>query len=73
MDPADECDPYPPCPSTFCISVSEHFLAAYDVECTPEVKKEVVQCMGSFQDGVAEKCVEYFQRYLISNLTSCDC
>lgn len=54
-----------PYPSTFCISVSEHFLAAYDVECTPEVKKEVVQCMGSFQDGVAEKCVEYFQRYLI--------
>ncbi|XP_052062310.1 dynein axonemal heavy chain 5-like isoform X2 [Mytilus californianus] len=45
------------------IAVADHFLSKFDIECTAEIKKQVIHTMGIIHDGVAESCTDYFQRY----------
>ncbi|XP_042371916.1 dynein axonemal heavy chain 5-like, partial [Plectropomus leopardus] len=46
------------------VAVSHHFLSQYqDLRCSEDVRQSVVVTMGTFQDLVAEKCGEYFERF----------
>nr|XP_043900355.1 dynein axonemal heavy chain 8 isoform X2 [Solea senegalensis] len=46
------------------IAVSHHFLSQYqELCCSKDVKQSVEITMGTFQDLVAEKCGEYFERF----------
>lgn len=45
------------------VAVADHFLSSFNVVSTELIKKELVQCMGSVHDGVAEYCSQYFQKY----------
>ncbi|KAK6173326.1 hypothetical protein SNE40_016798 [Patella caerulea] len=45
------------------VAVSGHFLNNFPMECTEEIKKQVVNTMGVVHDNVAVVCVDYFQRF----------
>ena len=49
-------------PKDALIAVADHFLNNFDMDCTLEVKKQVIQNMGIVHDGVAECCGLYFER-----------
>ncbi|XP_066267666.1 dynein axonemal heavy chain 5-like [Branchiostoma lanceolatum] len=50
-------------PKDALIAVADYFLANFQIRCTDEVKNSVVNTMGKIHDLVAEKCVEYFERF----------
>ena len=49
-------------PKDALIAVADHYLSAFSIDCSAEVKKRLIHNMGTIHDGVAESCVEYFQR-----------
>jgi len=49
-------------PKDALIAVADYFLSKFDVVCTAETKRAVVETMGVIHDGVAESCVDYFER-----------
>ncbi|GFO43348.1 dynein heavy chain 5, axonemal [Plakobranchus ocellatus] len=50
-------------PKDALIAVADHFLRDFPIVCSDEVKKQVIHTMGIIHDGVAECCLDYFQRY----------
>ncbi|KAI8431134.1 hypothetical protein MSG28_001183, partial [Choristoneura fumiferana] len=56
-------DWFQPWPKDALVSVADHFLAEFEIECTKEVKKELVTVLGTIQDVVSQVSAEYFQRY----------
>ncbi|KAM6184114.1 dynein axonemal heavy chain 8 isoform 2-T2 [Erethizon dorsatum] len=45
------------------VAVASYFLSEYNIVCSSEIKRQVVETMGLFHDMVSESCENYFQRY----------
>ncbi len=45
------------------VAVSHHFLAKFEIICSEQTKRQLVETMGEVHDNVALTCTEYFQRY----------
>ncbi|KAG8296789.1 hypothetical protein J6590_049816 [Homalodisca vitripennis] len=61
-------DWYQPWPKDALVLVAKHFITDFEIECTLEVKNELIAALGSIQDVVSKTSLEYFQRYLMFNL-----
>lgn len=56
-------DWFQPWPKDALVQVAEHFLVDFDIECTDEVKNELVGAMGTIQDIVDHTSSDYYQRF----------
>lgn len=60
-------------PKEALIAVASYFLADYNIVCSSETKRQVVETMGLFHDMVSESCENYFQRCVsLQKLGSCE-
>nr|XP_023422402.1 LOW QUALITY PROTEIN: dynein heavy chain 8, axonemal [Cavia porcellus] len=50
-------------PKEALVAVASYFLMDYNIVCSSEIKRQVVETMGLFHDMVSESCESYFQRY----------
>lgn len=55
-------DWFQPWPKDALVLVARHFLTDFVIECTNDVKEELVAALGSIQDIVSGTSAEYFQR-----------
>lgn len=44
-------------------AVASHFLYNFKIECSQEIKEQVIEVMGEFHNNVALHCEDYFQRF----------
>lgn len=50
-------------PKEALISVADHFLASYDIVCTPDTKANLVATMGNLHHNVGDTCASYFAKF----------